>query len=309
MNYQMDQTFFAGEPGPLINRRHKDLLFGYILADSKTLLKLYNALNGTDYRDESELTITTLTDVIYLGYKNDLSFIIGNTLSLYEHQSTVNPNMPLRGLAYILRIYSALIAENDENIYGTKLIRLPRPECIVFYNGKPAHDDMETLRLSDSFYENTMNKTPPCLEFTVTVLNINYGHNKGLLGKCRELEEYAIFNHKLRAYLDSGMGLAGAAGKAVDECISQNILHDILSKNKAEVINMILTTEYDREAHHRVLRNEGREEGREEGEELANKKWEAIVAGKDIQLADKDTKIADLVDEIKRLKELQGLNE
>ena len=185
-------------------------------------------------------------------------------MNLYEHQSTVNPNMPLRGLIYNTRLFKGFIASTDDNIYGTKLVRLPRPECIIFYNGFVHQEERKTLRLSDAFYDAGKEKSTGCLEFTATVLNINYGNNKKLMAKCRELEEYALFNNILRGYLRQGLEYEKAVIMAVDECIKQNILHNILIKNKAEVIDLMLT-EYNQEQHYKALREEGMEEGIEKG--------------------------------------------
>ena len=52
-----------------------------------------NAVNDSDYSDENDLTIYTIEDFIYMGMKNDLSFLIDCHLNIYEHQSTYNPNM------------------------------------------------------------------------------------------------------------------------------------------------------------------------------------------------------------------------
>ena len=87
-----------------INRRYKDSLFRKVFSDKKDLLDLYNALNGTDYSNEEDLTVTTLEDVVYISVKNDLSFLVGGTINLYEHQSSYNPNMPVRGLMYFARL-------------------------------------------------------------------------------------------------------------------------------------------------------------------------------------------------------------
>jgi len=273
-----------------INRKYKDMLFRFVLADKKVLLNLYNALNDTDYSDENELTINTLEDAIYLGHKNDMSFLIGSTVNLYEHQCTVNPNMPLRGLYYITNIYKAHIAKNKENIFGTKLIRLPRPEFIVFYNGLAEQEERKTLRLSDAFYEAGRDKSSGCLEFTATVLNINYGNNNELMAKCRELNEYALFNNILRKYIKQGIEYEKAVHMAVDECIRQNILHDILQKNKAEVIDLMLT-EYNQEQHYEALR--------EEGKERAEARLIPIIAEKDAIIADKDALIEALQQQLK----------
>ena len=246
-----------------INRKYKDILFRFVLADKKALLALYNALNGTDYADERELEFNTIEDVIYVGYKNDLSFIIGNTLNLYEHQSTINPNIPLRGLRYLSLLYNAHVAQTGADEYGTRLIRLPYPQFVVFYNGTDHMEERRTLKLSDAYHDMPDIKDGPCLEVTATVININYGNNVELLHKCRKLEEYAIFLHRLRGYVEQGMAFETALRRAVDECIEQDILRDILLKSRSEVIGMMLT-KYNRKLHYKHLREEGREEGREE---------------------------------------------
>ena len=168
------------------NRNHNHSLFVKIFHDKKLLLQLYNAVNGSDYTNVDDLIITTLDDVVYMGYKNDCSFIIGTHLNLYEHQSTYCPNMPLRGFLYLADILQSFIEYNEYNIYGHKLIKLPTPQYIVFYNGTEDFPDKKELYLSDAFESDDS-----CLEFKAIMININLGHNKELMGKCRVLEEYA----------------------------------------------------------------------------------------------------------------------
>ena len=79
-----------------VQKKYRDALFRRIFNEKSVLLELYNALNQTDYDDADELIFYTIDDVIYLGYKNDVSFIVRGTLNLYEHQSTLNPNMPIQ---------------------------------------------------------------------------------------------------------------------------------------------------------------------------------------------------------------------
>ena len=55
-----------------------------------------------------------------MAIKNDLSFVIDSQLSLYEHQSTYSPNLPL-------------------------------PRFIIFYNGEEAQPDRRILKLSDLY--------------------------------------------------------------------------------------------------------------------------------------------------------------
>ncbi len=110
---------------------------------------MYNALNNTEHMDYSLITITTIEDAIYIGYKNDISFIINSELNLYEHQSSVNPNMPVRGLIYFAELYRD-IDQNNLLIYNERLVKLPFPRYVVFYNGTEEQPEEQELRLSDA---------------------------------------------------------------------------------------------------------------------------------------------------------------
>lgn len=192
--------------------------------------------------------------------KNDLSFIIGNTLNLYEHQSTLNPNMPIRGFIYFAQQYDGLIASRDDNIYGKKLIKLPTPQFIVFYNGVEEMDDEVTLYMSDSYADG---RGSGCIECTCRVLNINRGHNASILNKCRKLWEYSEFVSEIRAWTDRGYDIKAAVLNSMDYCIENDILKDFLIKEKAEVLHMLLT-EYDEKKHMRLEREQGIEQGIEQ---------------------------------------------
>ena len=86
---------------PKGKRTYKDELFRMVFSEKKDLLELYNAVNSTDYHNIDDLEINTLDNALYLSVKNDVSFLIDCTMNLYEHQSSYNPNMPLRGLFFI----------------------------------------------------------------------------------------------------------------------------------------------------------------------------------------------------------------
>ena len=94
------------------NRKYKDSLFRMVFSKKEDLLDLYNAINGTDYQNTDNLEVNTLENVLYMSMKNDVSFMIGNTMNLYEHQSTFNPNMPLRGLFYLSDLYEHQSTKN-----------------------------------------------------------------------------------------------------------------------------------------------------------------------------------------------------
>ena len=245
-----------------VNRKHKDRLFQRVFADKKDLLDLYNAINGTDYTDPDELEITTLEDVIYMSMKNDMSFIISSTLNLYEHQSTFNPNMPVRGLMYFARLYEGYIKQHNLDIYDRKLVKLPTPQFIIFYNGRDEYPDELVLKLSDAFTPTP--SAEPVLECRATMLNINYGHNKTLLNSCRRLHDYSYFIAKVNEYINNKCTMYDAIDRAIDDCIQDDVLADILVKCKSEVTSMLLT-EFDEKLHKKTVYNEGYEDGHKSG--------------------------------------------
>ena len=240
------------------DRQYKSNVFAMLFGDKEKLLELYNALNGTAYADPDLLEINTLENAIYLGVRNDLSFLIDSRLYLYEHQSTVNPNLPLRSLLYICDLYSALT--RDANLYGTRKVPIPQPRFLVFYNGRREQPDRVTLRLSELYLTKEM---PFELELEATMLHINQGHNQSLMAACQTLSHYSHYTQRVRQYAES-MPLDQAVERAVEECIREGILADFLRKNKAEVIHMSIY-EYDAERHIRQEKEESWEEGREAG--------------------------------------------
>ena len=236
------------------NRKYKDTVFRKLFSDRKNLLSLYNAINGTAYMDASQLEIVTLDNAIYMGMKNDLAFIINTNLFLYEHQSTYNPNMPLRDLFYISGEYQKLV--DLKSLYTSTRLRIPTPNFIVFYNGTEKNEDRWVEYLSES-YENMSGE--PNLELKVIILNINVGHNKKLMEECQTLREYAQYVAKVRRYSEE-MELNTAVECAVSESIQEGILKEFLQKNRAEVIAMSIF-EYNKEEEERKIRKAEYEAG------------------------------------------------
>lgn len=250
---------------PLVNRNYKDTVFRMLFSDRKNLLSLYNAVNSRDYTNPDDLEIVTLENAIYMGMKNDLAFIIDTNLYLYEHQSTYNPNMPLRDLFYISSEYQKML--DQKSLYSSSLQKIPAPNFIELYNGTDTLSDFSEHRLSSAF-ENLSGE--PKLELIVTVLNINEGHNALLMEHCQTLKEYSQYVAKVRKYA-AGMPLDQAVEYAVDECIKENILADFLRKNRAEVISMSIF-EYDKEEEEKKLRKAEYEAGVEAGVSLGVEK-------------------------------------
>ena len=246
-----------------INRTYKDRLFKIIFEDKKELLSLYNALTGKNYQNPDELEINTIDDVIYMHLKNDMSFILDDWQNLFEQQSTFNPNQPLRGFFYFADLYK--VKYFGKKIYSTRLLKIPTPQYIVFYNGTANMPDKKELRLSDAFQQPT---EQPDIEVVAHMLNINYGHNKELMDRCRKLKEYAQFIDIIRHYLKENEHWTNeqAISKAIDDCIKNNILRDILQKERLRVMASILS-EFDEVGYKEMIRQEAYEDAYEEGHE------------------------------------------
>lgn len=172
------------EKKPKARREYKDTVFRMLFSNEKNLLSLYNAVTGRSYEDAKELEIVTLDNAVYMGMKNDLAFLLDLHISLYEHQSTKNPNMPLRDLFYISLEYQKYVS--DKSLYSSALLKIPAPVFVVFYNGAEDMEEHTELRLSQAYehFEGELN-----LELKVMVLNINAGHNAELMEQCRMLKE------------------------------------------------------------------------------------------------------------------------
>ena len=287
-----------------INREHKDRLFKFIFEKKENLLQLYNALNGTNYNNPEDLEIVTLEDVIYMRMKNDIAFVLDYRMNLFEHQSTDNPNMPLRGFLYFARQYEKYIAVNEYNLFSTRLISLPTPQYVVFYNGDRWKGERKILKLSDCFANNEIKA---CMEIEVIQLNINYGHNKEIMEKCQILGEYAVFVGKVKNY-NKTLSIEDAVDRATDECIEEGILKDILIEHRAEVKDMLLT-EYDEEKTMRLFQKEYEEEAAEKvaraEEEVAkaNKRAEMEVAKAKAEVAKAKAEVAKAKEEVAKAEE------
>lgn len=278
-----------------VQRQIKDRLFRFLFEkDKEALLQLYNALNGTSYRDASALKIVTIENAVYVVMKNDLAFVMAGTLNLYEHQSTFNPNMPVRFLVYLAEEYQRLVEQAEMSIYGTKRVILPTPQCIVFYNGEKEMPEEQSLSLSDAF-ENKKSRSD--VELKVRMLNINYGKNQGLMEKCRILREYAEFVEIAKNYIAEEGIRQEALNMAIDYCIDHDILSEFLKKYRAEVLGMLLE-EFDVDKYERTLKAEGMEEGieigREEGRQEGTERM-VLLTGKLLE--------QNRIDDLKRMAE------
>ena len=257
-----------------VQKKYKDTVFRMLFGKEERALSLYNGVNGTDYKDASSLKFNTLENAVFMNVKNDLSFVFASSVNLYEHQSTVPVNMPLRDLFYIADVWQKEFM--DKSIYSNKRTVMPNPNFVVFYNGVRVLPEQMEMKLSDSYLIQT---DEPSLELKVKVLNINSGMNEELKEMCPELKQYMQYIDKVRKY-SLQMALKDAVIKAVEECIRENILRDFLMEQKSEVVKMSIY-EFDEEREMAIIRADerelGREEGREEGLEEGRKEGERRI--------------------------------
>lgn len=247
------------------NVQYKDRLFNFLFGSEENkewTLSLYNAVNGSHYTDSSMIKITTIREVMYLGMHNDVSFLISNEMNLYEQQSTYNPNMPVRLLQYAGNLYEKYFKENSLNKYGGRLLQLPVPKLVVFYNGKKEQPDEMILKLSDSFPEGS----DADIEVKVRMLNVNVGRNRLLLEACKPLGEYSWLVDEIRRNntTNDEDGMSSAVDRAITDMPDSFVIKSFLELHRTEVKGMLLT-EYNEAEAMELFREEGRAEGRAEG--------------------------------------------
>ncbi|MFC2616118.1 MAG: Rpn family recombination-promoting nuclease/putative transposase, partial [Treponema sp.] len=229
-------------------------------------LALYNALYNTNYQSTDILKNMRLKQTMYMSFANDVSYLVDNKIIvLAEHQSTVNPNMPLRCLEYVTRLYEHI--QNPRDRYSRALKKIPVPVFHVFYNGRENIPAQKILRLSDSFIKQP---ETPTLELVVKLININYDKDSQILKSCEPLGQYSRFVEAVRRHIavDKEHGFENA----IKECIKNDILREYLQRKSREVVNMLIA-EYDydtdiavqREEASRIAFAEGREQGITQG--------------------------------------------
>jgi hypothetical protein len=244
------------------NREHKSSVFADFFKDRDRLLEMYGALKGISYPAGVQVELVTLEEVLFQNQINDLAFVLnGRLIVLVEHQSTLNNNIPLRMLIYIGREYERLTDSRD--IYRHKLLKIPKPDFIVLYNGMEECPDEFELKLSDAFMEAP--EISGMLELTVKGYNVNDGHNQKILQRSRNMGDYAKFIALIRKNQEAGISLGKAITSAIRQCIDKGIMADYLKKQGSEVENMLMT-EFNIDVAKEVWMEEARQDGIEIGE-------------------------------------------
>lgn len=239
-------------------RAYKDSMFRDIFNNKKRLQELYNALTGQAVR-LGDIKITTLRGTFFSDIKNDISFLVGNLfIVLLEHQSTLSPNMPIRMLWYIAKLYRQYV---DEKLpYRRTLTPLPAPLFFVFYNGTESMPEKWELRLSDAFIGDADK-----LELIVTVYNINYAENREILEKCHDLKCYSLFVARVREAVKRGATLKDAIADTMHYCRNNDILGDYFTQKEQEEVFDMVSFQWDPEIAMQVREEEAWEKGLSKG--------------------------------------------
>ncbi len=239
-------------------RNYKSNVFAMLLEEKERALELYNAVNNSTYDDPSLVEINTIEGGFELSIQNDASFIFDNVLSIYEHQSTYCPNMPLRSLVYFATLIQKKYMNRD--IFSRRLVTLPTPKFIVFYNGVEPQPEYSEMKLSDCFLKKDDEKS--MLELVCKVYNINKGKNKELLERCKWLSDYMVFVDKVREYHNDREDdkLEEDISKAIDYCISNGFLEEFFTSRRSEVLE-VTKVDYTYERRMELNYKEGKEDG------------------------------------------------
>ena len=243
------------------NREYKSDVFSMLMENKSYALEVYNALNHSDYKNPEEVEIIRLERGISLSIRNDASFLIDMNMSFYEHQSTYNPNMPLRSAIYYINALEDWLRRKNLDLFSRKRIQLPTPHFVVFYNGTEKRPEYEEMRLSEAFCHKT---DEPGIEVRCRVYNINPDNNRTLKERSAVLEGYTYFVEKVRTYQKRNVDLEEAVDRAIEDCIENHVLEDFFRDRKDEVKKMT-HLDYTWEKREQMIRKEEFEEGMEQG--------------------------------------------
>lgn len=273
------------------NRLYKDRVFKFIFGNPENkewTLSLYNAVNGSNYSNPDDIQFNTIEDAVYMSMKNDVSFIILDEMNLWEHQSSFNPNMPMRFLTYGTQLYKKFTATSGYYKFSRKLQRLPKPHCICFYNGTEEQPEQQILKLSNAF------GGEGDIEVKVKMLNVNYGKNRALMETCQPLREYAWLVDRVREHQRVMQNLEAAVDASIDEMPDSFVIRTLIEAHRAGVKKMFLT-EYDEEKMKEQERKEAFADGVDAGVAEANERVAADMLKKKYPL--------DAIKDISRLSE------
>ena len=237
----------------------KDSFFRKLFGEKERAIELVNAVEGTSYPLDADAKICNLDDSLVWRYNDSAIAVEDKLLVFSEHQSSINPNMPLRLLAYATDVLYTWFVKVRET-YKEQIFKIPTPKFYVLYNGEKELDQ-DVLRLSDAF---ELEADEFSLELTVKVINVNYEGGNEILEKSPSLKGYAYLVDLIRQNQRQGMSKDKAIRPAIQQCIEEGILADFLQEHFEEVANM-LAKEYRFEDELEARAEESMEKGVDKG--------------------------------------------
>lgn len=250
------------------SREYKSDVFSMLMEDRAYALEVYNALNDSDYQNPEEVEMVKLEKGVSLSIRNDASFVIDMNVSFYEHQSTYNPNMPLRSMIYYVNTLEKWIQESEVDLFSRKRIQISTPHFVVFYNGEEKRPEYEEMRLSQSFYHAVEDLD---IEVRCKVYNINPKHNQKLKEKSRVLDGYTYFVERVRYYQGKYNLLDDAVDHAIKDCIDNHVLESFF-RNRRDEVKKVTQLDFTWEKREKLIRKEEYEQGFEQGGLLEREK-------------------------------------
>ena len=236
---------------PEMKRNIKDSVFTLMFKEPEYALQLYQVLHPEDTDvTEADCRVVTLENILTVGQHNDLGLLIRDMLLLLtEAQSIFTLNIAPRMLMYVANSYKEHVEEHKLDLYGSKPVKLPRPELYVVYTGSK-EDVPDVIHLSD-LYEGEGS-------VDVHIRVIRRTGTRDILDQYVRFCEIADENRKRY----------GRTAKAIEEtlrqCREENILTPFLASRQKEVHDIMVTL-FDQETvleiHDYNVAKEAKEEG------------------------------------------------
>ena len=269
------------------NPKYADSLFTMLFQTREEVLNLHRTLHPEDQVEADAIRLCTLRNVVINNRYNDLAYLVDNRLIiLVEHQSTKNPNIPLRLLLYLALEYERVIREQNLDLFSGTLQRLPAPEFYVVYTGKNRWE-VDQLRLSEAFREANV-----WIDMRVKVIRYGQDYPKESL-----LEQYMELIQTIWEYRKEEFPAREAIRLAIEDCIRRGILVEFLQERKKEVnrvlwdqcvnVDLVELAQKDRERERREKEKERREKEQERKEKEQERK-DTVRMLKKMKLTDEE---------------------
>ena len=241
-----------------VNRSTKDSIFCDLFSRPEYCLQLYKVLHPEDQDvSEENIVLMTLSNLMSRSRYNDLGFLVRDKLLiLVEAQSTFTENILVRFIIYLADTYNRYINKMNLNIYGSKKVRLPRPELYVIYHGDRG-DKPDEISLSKDIF----GAQPGENVFIDVKAKIIYDSTPGDI-----INQFITFAR----VFDDQIEVHGRTREAVLEtlriCKDRDVLKKYLEEQEAaEIMFTWLDEQKAKKFEYEEIKQEGRIEGIAEG--------------------------------------------